>query len=357
MSADVHISATQPEYTSKAPLSNEERLRIIAEVSADAIYDWDIGTGLTRWNHGMMTLFGYSGDTVQTHVWWQERVHPDDKDRVVKSVRTALAEKMDYWTEEYRYRRADGSFAYVVDRGYFIYDTDRNPRRMIGAMVDITSRVNLAEAQAQSAIEERQRLARDLHDSVTQTLYSLTLLAEATRRFAQNGQLEQVVQQAERIGELSQLSLKEMRLLLFELRLPTLEREGLIKAIQRRLEAVEKRAGVEARLSVEGVERLPALVEEGLFHMAHEALNNSLKHAAATRVNVLLRSANGTVELEISDNGKGFDAESTFENGGMGLVNLKERAEKLKADLQVISKLGNGTQIKVKVPVEEMKSD
>jgi PAS domain S-box-containing protein len=73
--------------------------------------------------------------------------HPDDKERVVKSVRSALEQKVDYWTEEYRYRRADGSVAHVIDRGYFIYDKDRNPLRMIGAMVDITSRVNLAEAE------------------------------------------------------------------------------------------------------------------------------------------------------------------------------------------------------------------
>jgi signal transduction histidine kinase len=225
-------------------------------------------------------LFGYPGDTVQTHQWWQERLHPEDAARVIASVRLALEAKADYWTEEYRYLRADRTYAYVVDRGYIIYDEHKNPVRMIGAMVDITSRVNLAEAQAQVAIEERQRLARDLHDSVTQTLYSLTLLAEAAHRQAESGQIDLVIAQTKRISELAQQSLKEMRLLLFELRLPTLEREGLVKAIQRRLEAVEKRAGIEATLSVEGIERLPALIEEGLFFIAHEALNNSLKHAS-----------------------------------------------------------------------------
>ncbi len=357
MSAKTRSLATETELTSKASLTDEEKLQLVAKVSADAIYDWDIVESLTRWNHGLNTLFGYEGDSVQTHVWWEERVHPDDKDRVVESVRNALVQKANYWTDEYRYRRADGSYAFIVDRGFFIYDENKNPLHMIGAMVDITSRVNLAEVQAQSAIEERQRLARDLHDSVTQTLYSMMLLAEATHRLAKSGQMEPVVAQSKRLGELSEQSLKEMRLLLFELRLPTLESDGLVKAIQKRLEAVEKRAGVESTLSVEEIERLPALVEESLFHMTHEALNNSLKHAAASKVNVSLKSVDGRVELEIQDNGKGFDVATAQDNGGMGLVNLRERAEKLNAELRIKSELEKGTRIKIVVPIKETKHD
>jgi PAS domain S-box-containing protein len=336
----------------KPKLTDEEELRLVVKVSADAIYDWDMVAGLTRWNHGLHTLFGYEDDGIQKHLWWVEHIHPGDKDRVVKSITTAHETNADYWTDEYRFQRADGTYAFVIDRGYFIYDDDKKPLHQIGALIDISSRVVLAEAQAQSAIEERLRLARDLHDSVTQTLYSLTLIAEATRRLAQNGQLDQVIAQTQRLGELSQQSLKEMRLLLFELRLPVLEREGLAKALQHRLDAVEKRSGVDADLIVEGVDRLPVLVEEGLFYMAHEALNNSLKHAAATEVTVWLREMNGIVELEVLDNGKGFDVESVNEAGGMGILNLNERAQKLKAQLEIRSVPEKGTSIKVTVHLD-----
>lgn len=343
-----YSSVQETELTSKLALTDEEKLILVAKVSADAIYDWDMVAGLTRWNHGLYSLFGYEGDSVQTHVWWEEHIHPDDQDRVIKSITAASDTRAEYWTDEYRYLRADGTYAFVVDRGYFIYD-DKKPLRQIGAVVDITSRVVLAEAQAQSAIEERQRLARDLHDSVTQTLFSLTLIAEATRRLAQNGQMDQVIAQTERLGELSQQSLKEMRLLLFELRLPVLEREGLAKALQHRLDAVEKRAGVDANLIVENVDRLPALVEEGLFYMAHEALNNSLKHAAATKTTVSLCAKDGIIELQVEDNGKGFDIQSVSETGGMGLANLKDRALKLKAQLEITSIPEKGTSIKIVV--------
>ena len=354
MSDKSRSSTQKAELTPKLVLTDEEKLILVAKVSADAIYDWDMVAGLTRWNHGLYSLFGYEGDSVQTHVWWEEHIHPDDQERVIKSITTASDTKSDYWTDEYRYLRADGTYAFVVDRGYFIYD-DNRPLRQIGAVVDITSRVVLAEAQAQSAIEERQRLARDLHDSVTQTLYSLTLIAEATRRNAQNGQMDQVIAQTERLGELSQQSLKEMRLLLFELRLPTLEREGLAKALQHRLDAVEKRAGVDASLIVDGVDRLPALVEEGLFYMAYEALNNSLKHAAATKMTVSLRAMDGIVELKVVDNGKGFDVEFVSETGGMGLANLQDRAQKLKAQLEITSIPEKGTGIKIVVRLNGIK--
>jgi len=334
--------------TRKLALTDEEKLILVAKVSADAIYDWDMVAGLTTWNHGLYSLFGYEGDSVQTHVWWEEHIHPEDKDRVIKTITAAHVTKTDYWTDEYRFCRADGTYAFVIDRGYFIYD-DKKPLHQIGAVVDITSRVAFAEAQAQSAIEERQRLARDLHDSVTQTLYSLTLIAEATRRLAQNGQMDQVIAQTERLGELSQQSLKEMRLLLFELRVPILEREGLAKAFQYRLAAVEKRAGVDAKLIVENVDRLPVLVEEGLFYMAYEALNNSLKHAAATKTTVSLRAMDGIVELQVVDNGKGFDVQSVSETGGMGLTNLKDRAQKLQAQLKITSIPEKGTSVKIVV--------
>jgi PAS domain S-box-containing protein len=348
MSDQLMPSTQHGEFTPKLTLTDEEKLILVAKVSADAIYDWDMVAGLTRWNHGLYSLFGYEGDSIQTHVWWEEHIHPDDQARVITSITAASDTRSDYWTDEYRFCRADGTYAFVIDRGYFIYD-DKKPLHQIGAVVDVTSRVVLAEAQIQSAIEERQRLARDLHDSVTQTLYSLTLIAEATRRHAKNGQMDQVIAQTERLGELSQQSLKEMRLLLFELRLPTLEREGLAKALQHRLDAVEKRAGVDAKLIVKGVERLPVLIEEGLFYIAYEALNNSLKHAAATKMTVSLNATDGTVELQVVDNGKGFDVQSVSETGGMGLTNLRDRAQKLQAQLEITSVPEKGTSIKIAV--------
>ena len=345
------LTSGRPSVNDSGFLTDEEKLRIIADVSADAIYDWDIQAGVTRWNHGMRTLFGYLGDAVQTHAWWQERVHPEDKDRVVNSVRKALEEKAAYWSEEYRFSRADGSTAHVIDRGYFIYDSDRNPLRMIGAMVDVTSRVTLAEVQVLSAVEERQRLARDLHDTVAQTLYSMTLLSEAVRRMAIAGDLHQVQAYASRLGETAQQSLKEMRLLVYEMRTSMLENQGLSKAIQNRLDAVEKRSGIDVHFQTNLEGKLPEPLEKNLFYIISEALTNSLKHASATVVNIVLCVDEGVeVALEVSDNGCGFDLDTAEAGGGIGLSSMRERVGKMSGQMMIKSEHQQGTRIQVRVP-------
>jgi PAS domain S-box-containing protein len=329
----------------------EARLRLITEVTTDALYEWDVQTGKTQWSHSYRTLFGYPDEGQHEHMWWQERLHPEDLDRALAELESALQNRQDFLSFEYRYQRADGSYAYIVDKGFIFYDDESKPLRHVGAMIDITDRVTLSEAQARAALEERQRLARELHDSVTQSLYSLTLLAEASRRMALDGNTEKMIGNIARLGETAQQALKEMRLLVYELRPLALETTGLVEALQHRLDAVEKRAGVEAQLKVESNCDLSADVENGLYRIAQEVLNNSLKHAEATRVSVRLLADSQCVEVEITDNGKGFDPQAVRDQGGMGLGNIQERTESLGGEVAFVSKSGEGTQVLVRVPL------
>jgi len=338
---------TERRRAEEALRASEQHLQMVLNVTADAVYDWDVRVGLTRWNHGLQSLFGYTGNALRAHAWWESRIHPDDRARVTASLDETTARRAPFWSCEYRYRRADDSYAHVIDRGYFMYDDDGQPTRMVGVMVDITDRVQLAEAQVRAAMEERRRLARDLHDSVTQSLYSLTLLAEAARRLAKAGDLERVENQVARLGETAQQSLKEMRLLVYELRPLPLEQEGLIGALQQRLDAVEKRSGVNARLIVENLDRLPEPIEAALYYIAQEALNNSLKHSGASNVTVNLSGEQQHVRLEVIDNGRGFDRAAIADRGGLGLTSMRERAELLGGSLTLESTPGNGTRLTV----------
>ena len=207
----------------------------------------------------------------------------------------------------------------------------------------------MVEAQGKAVLEERQRLARELHDSATQLLYSLTLMAEAGYRLAGAGNLERARDYLGRMGETAQQTLKEMRLLVYQLRPSTLEQDGLTGALQRRLDAVEKRAGVEAQLLVEHPLNLPAAVEDGLYHIAQEALNNALKHATATSVTVRIKTGGNCLALEVEDDGKGFDPVAVGDRGGLGLVSMRERAEQLGGSLSVISRPAMGTCVQVKI--------
>jgi PAS domain S-box-containing protein len=202
------------------------------------------------------------------------------------------------------------------------------------------------QAQELAVVRERERLARELHDSVTQSLYSLTLLAEAGQRLVGAGERERVGEYLGRLGEISQQALKEMRLLVYQLRPLVLKREGLVGALQERLDAVEKRAGVDARLLVKGTVSLSAPVEDELYRIAQEALNNALKHAAPSTVRVIISANDGRVSLVIEDNGRGFNPQSAG-NGGLGLVSIRERAQKLGGSLQVTSAPGKGTTVRV----------
>jgi signal transduction histidine kinase len=142
-----------------------------------------------------------------------------------------------------------------------------------------------------------------------------------------------------------------MRLLIFELRPPVLEEEGLAGALESRLYAVERRAGLKADLRVEIEERLPLPVEEGLYRIAQEALNNALKHAHPEHIRIHLRETDRVVRMGVVDNGVGFDVEHLPVGRGMGLSLMKERAEKMGGRLRVESKPGEGTKVIVEVDV------
>lgn len=206
------------------------------------------------------------------------------------------------------------------------------------------------KATIEAVIEERNRLARELHDSVTQSLHGSTLLAEAGQRLATAGDLERTSGYLTRIGEISQQALKEMRLLVYELRPLALREVGLIAALQQRIDTVERRAGVEVQLSVEGEVELPEMVENALFRIAQEALNNALKHAKPATVEVTIRVVGETpqqqVVLEVVDDGLGFEVDTKEKTGGIGLVSMRERVEKLGGNLVIHSTPGQGTSVK-----------
>lgn len=194
---------------------------------------------------------------------------------------------------------------------------------------------------------ERQRLSRDLHDSVAQSLYGLTLLSRSGREAAAEGDLDQLEETLTTLESSAFQALKEMRLLLFELRPMALQQEGLVKALNLRLEMVERRAGVKVVCELDDDLRFFPEVQSDLYMIATEALNNVLKHALANQVCLTLQAHNGNLEMEIVDNGCGFDTTQVVY--GLGLQNMTERAEKLGAHFELVSAPGEGTRIFVQL--------
>jgi signal transduction histidine kinase len=204
------------------------------------------------------------------------------------------------------------------------------------------------QAQQLAVVSERNRLARDLHDSVMQALYGVTLYAEAAARRLGVGDRDVVAGHLQEIRGTTQDALREMRLLIFELRPPILKKDGLAAALQARLEAVEGRVGLETEFQADEC-RLPATMEEGLYRIAQEALNNALKHAMCKSVRVALSRNGHAVSLEIADDGVGFDPDAVRERGGFGLRGMEERVARMGGTLTVQSQPGHGTLIRVEV--------
>jgi len=348
----------------RALVAGERRLQIITELSTDGIWDCDVATKAVQFNEAFRLIYGAPGDGQDVIDWWADRIHPDDRASVVRSLLEALAGGGHYWSTEFRMLRSDNErYATVIIRSHILRDSDGRPMRLTGALVDISRQVEIAEATARAALEERHRLARDLHDSVTQSLYSVTLLAEVARRRAQAGDAAATLEHIDRLGELSQQCLREMRLLVYELRPALVEEAGLVGALRQRLEAVEQRSGVRVELIADDDQLIPTLMQNELFRLAEEALNNALKHAHASALTVRLRTAGGAVELDIADNGRGFDPSVAILAGGQGLANMRDRVSRLGGHFAIDTAPGQETTIRVHVdlpslgPIAAQRSD
>ena len=201
------------------------------------------------------------------------------------------------------------------------------------------------QAEQAAVAAERSRLARDLHDAVTQTLFSASLIAEVLPKLWERNPEEG----RRRLGELRQLTrgaLAEMRTLLLELRPATLIEVGLDELLRQLAEATTGRGRIPVSLTVEGYCPLPPDVQIGLYRIAQEALNNVAKHSGATQADVSLRCQPTLVELRVCDNGRGFDP-GLVSSDHLGLGIMRERAEVVKASLLVKSRAGHGTEIAV----------
>ncbi|HUI89651.1 MAG TPA: histidine kinase N-terminal 7TM domain-containing protein [Anaerolineales bacterium] len=222
----------------------------------------------------------------------------------------------------------------------------------IAILVDSDRRRKLA-----IAFSERQRILRDLHDSVSQKLYGLVTLTEAAQAALEAGSEINPSQILSRIGDNARQAVKEMRLFLYQMQPIDVEKEGLISVLHHRLAAVEGRADIKARLLTDESISLSKDKEVALYFIAQEALNNVLRHAHASSVLVTVKQGKRNVILRIQDDGVGFETKKV-DRGGMGLRNMHERALQINGKLQVASKPGQGTKIIITVgrdqPVKQL---
>lgn len=206
------------------------------------------------------------------------------------------------------------------------------------------------QASEVALMGERNRIARDLHDRVSQVLYSINLFASAARTYLGRGDAEAAAAPLEQVQKQAGSGLAEMRALIFELRPESLKEEGIIRAIEKLVASSEDRYGVRVQATLPDVEPdVPLGAKEMLYRVASEAVHNIAKHAQATEADIVLDLQPGHVVLDIRDNGKGFDPTGEFP-GHLGLKSMRERAAQLAGTFEIRSSPGAGTHIRVRIP-------
>ncbi|MDY6899253.1 MAG: PAS domain-containing protein [Cyanobacteriota bacterium] len=158
-----HTDITERKLAEEQLRVSEQRFQLLACATNDAVWDWNLLTDKMWWNDSIQTLFGYSAESIEDNTdWWHEHIHPEDRRRIVADIYAVVESAQPFWSNEYRFLKADGSYAHIFERGYVVRDdTDEEPVRMIGAMMDITERKRVQEQLI------RQNLRSQLFSDIT----------------------------------------------------------------------------------------------------------------------------------------------------------------------------------------------
>jgi PAS domain S-box-containing protein len=331
---------------------SEERYRFLVENSPDIIFSTDADGLYTYFSETVEPLTGFKpGELVGTHFAslidldtfpgaesaWQRFIDEPDRMQVHRfSLRHRDATRIAVEVSAIGMTGSDGRFAGIHGAARDVRDRERLERDL------------RRQAGELASSQERAHLARELHDSVTQALFSMTLVTRTTELLVDRDPAAA----KEKLGSLRDLqreALAEMRALIFELRPGNIEQDGLLPALRTHTAALEGRIGLPIVVTSELADRLPLPVEEVLYRISQEALHNVVKHAAARQVTLSIDRADGGVRLRIADDGKGFEA-ADVPDGHLGLAGMRARAEKIGASFRVISRMAGGTTIEVTVP-------
>jgi len=349
---------------------SQQRFEAVALAATDAIWDLNLQTKIVWWSDGMHKLFGYAREDVSTQLeWWLERLHPDDKDRVLEAIRQISDEGGPAWSGHYRFRRKDGSFASVIDRGFILRDHAGKPARIVGGISDVTEReqaqqalqssgrqLRALSARLQSVREdERARVAREIHDELGQVLTALKInldwlekkLGVRDQDPSLNPLLDRVVESA----EIADSAIASVQQIAYELRPSSLDNLGLVSALEQEAQRFQERTGVLCRVTLppEGIE-LPAEAATAVFRIFQEALTNVARHAKATETRILLQLETDQVLLQVEDNGQGIPPEALSNAKSLGLLGMRERAAVLGGQVSIGSIQPNGTRVSLRLP-------
>jgi PAS domain S-box-containing protein len=337
---------------------SERRYRHLVDNSPDIVWEVDADGRFTFFSDSLESRTGWTQEQLlgqrftvlagattlaeATEAWRQLRSEPEREQRV----------RLDLPLPDGRVAKTEVAMTGTIVDGRFA--------GAHGSVRDISERERLEgdlreQAAELAASQERAHLARELHDSVTQALFSMGLtlrtleLLLATDPEAARAKLVE-------LRELQKDALAEMRTLIFELRPSSLESDGLVQALRTHATAVQRRTGLVVVVDAEPIDRLPLACEEALYRIGQEALHNVVKHANASNATIRIVRETDRVRLAVTDDGAGFDPDAV-PRGHLGLLGMRQRVDLIGGELRVQSRAGKGTSVEASVPLDAEDAD
>jgi PAS domain S-box-containing protein len=335
---------------------SEGRFRLVANTAPVMIWM----SGLDKLcNYFNKTWLEFTGPPLEAELGdgWLDGVHAEDRKPCMDTYIQAF-DRREPFSRQYRLRRHDGEYRWVLDHGVPRFNADGSFAGYIGSVIDITVRKEAEEALAavsgklvEVQEQERTRIARDLHDDINQQLALLAVEIEQLKQAPPDSVIELTNRLAELKERLSEIS-TGVQSISHELHSPQLEFLGIVAAMKSFCDEFGSRQAQEIDFRSNVIPKnIPHDVSLCLFRVLQEALHNAAKHSNARILEVTLDHSANQLQLTISDHGSGFDVETATRKGGLGLTSMRERVRLVSGTIEIESKPMAGTRIQVRVPV------
>ncbi|MBI4419645.1 MAG: PAS domain S-box protein, partial [Gemmatimonadetes bacterium] len=345
---------------------SEERLQLVGRATSDVVWDWDPGRDVLWWGAAVQALFGYRAEELGASAeGWRSRVHPDDAEHIWASLQRAMANPVSSWAEEYRFRRADGEYVWVLDRCYILRDVEGRPVRLVGSMLDITEQRRAAEelrrsheqlrklAQELELVREQERrnLSRELHDELGQLLTALKIdLGSIERRLRTRSRPP--IGKVRAMAELVEAAVEVTHRIATALRPGILDDLGLVPAIRWQAKNFEQRTGIACTVDARPDEvHLEDALATALFRIVQESLTNVARHAQAKNVHLTFVVDERELRLVIRDDGRGITRSEATRTERLGLVGLRERVGRWHGQFDIVGHPDEGTTVSLRIPL------
>jgi PAS domain S-box-containing protein len=355
MLAEIFSNALGRKHAEARRRESEERFRLVANTAPVLIWMSGIDMSCTYLNQGWLD---FTGRTLQDELGsgWEEGIYPLDLRRC-KEIHRKAFENRERFTVEFRLRRHDGQFRWVLDIGVPRFNADGSFAGYIGSVIDVTDHKEAEQALAtvsgrliQAQEEERHRIARELHDDISQRLALLSVELQTLANDRPKSSVEFRERTEQLLKRTSQIS-SDIHALSHRLHSSKLDYMGAVAAMAGFCSEMTAQTGSEIEFVHTNVPKtLPQDISLCLFRVLQEGLRNAITYSGAQHFKVELGGTPGAILLVIRDSGAGFDPETAMKNGGLGLISMRERVSLVKGTISITSRPMVGTEIRVQIP-------